>query len=147
MHKITLLSVGKVKTSWIKDGCEVFSERLGYFCDLTERVLGAGNEKEERQKILNALEKMHGVTVTLDDKGKEFSSTDFATWVGKQKDIGQEITFVLGGAYGLDDRIRARATLVLSLSRMTLPHELCKLVFLEQLYRAHAILAGSDYHH
>ncbi len=147
MHKITLLSVGKVKTPWIKDGCEVFTERLGHFCDLTERVLSAGDEKEERQKILDALEKTTGVIVALDDKGKEFSSTEFASWIGKQRDNGQSITFVLGGAYGLDDRIRAKATLVLSLSRMTLPHELCKLVFLEQLYRAHAILAGSGYHH
>lgn len=147
MHKITLLSVGKVKTPWINDGCDVFTERLGHFCDLTERVLSAGEEKEERQKIFDALEKTDGVIVALDDKGKEFSSTEFASWIGKQRDSGQSITFVVGGAYGLDDRIRAKARLVLSLSRMTLPHELCKLVFLEQLYRAHAILAGSGYHH
>ncbi len=147
MHKITLLSVGKVKTPWIKDGCELYSDRLSHFCDLTERVLHAGEEKEERQKIFDALEKTHGVIVALDDKGKEFSSIDFASWIGKQRDSGQSLTFVLGGAYGLDDRIREKANLVLSLSRLTLPHELCKLVFLEQLYRAHTILTGSGYHH
>ncbi len=116
-------------------------------CDLTERVLSAGEEKEERQKILDVLEKTDGVIIALDDKGKEFSSLEFAAWISKQKDSGQTLTFALGGAYGLDDRIRAKATLTLSLSRMTLPHELCKLVFLEQLYRAHSILAGSGYHH
>jgi 23S rRNA (pseudouridine1915-N3)-methyltransferase len=147
MHKITLLSVGKVKTAWIKDGCELYADRLSHFCDLSERVLNAGEEKEERQKIVDVLEKTTGVIVALDDKGKEFSSTEFASWVGKQRDHGQAVTFVLGGAYGLDDRIRTKSNLVLSLSRMTLPHELCKLVFLEQLYRAHAILAGSGYHH
>ncbi len=109
--------------------------------------MGAGNEQEERKKILETLEKTDGVIVALDDKGKEFSSPEFASWIGKQRDAGQSVTFVLGGAYGLDDQIRAKATLVLSLSRMTLPHELCKLVFLEQLYRAHSILAGSGYHH
>ncbi|MBP9850169.1 MAG: 23S rRNA (pseudouridine(1915)-N(3))-methyltransferase RlmH, partial [Candidatus Peribacteraceae bacterium] len=112
MHKITLLSVGKVKTPWIKDGCAVYEERLSHSCDFIERVLSAGEEKEERQKILDALEKTDGVIVALDDKGKEFSSTEFAAWIGKQKNIGQHITFVLGGAYGLDDRIRAKATLV-----------------------------------
>ncbi len=147
MHRLTLLSVGKVKTSWIKDGCDLFVNRLSHSCDFSERVLGAGDEKEERQKIIDALEKIDGVIVVLDDKGTEFSSSEFASWVGKNRDVGQSVTFVLGGAYGLDDRIRAKATLVLSLSRMTLPHELCKLVFLEQLYRAHSILAESGYHH
>jgi len=142
-----LLSVGKVKTSWIKEGCAVYEERLGHSCDFSERIVSAGDEKEERQKILDTLEKTAGVIVALDDKGKEFPSTEFASWIGKQKNVGQSVTFVLGGAYGLDDRIRAKATLVLSLSRMTLPHELCKLVFLEQLYRAHSILAGGAYHH
>lgn len=147
MHRITLLTVGKIKTSWIKDGCDVFIKRLSHSCDFSERILGAGNEKEERQKILDVLVKTDGIIVALDEKGKELSSTEFASWVGKQRDNGQSVLFVLGGAYGLDDRIRAKATLVLSLSRMTLPHELCKLVFLEQLYRAHEIMKGSGYHH
>lgn len=147
MQKISLISVGKIKTPWINDGCSLYIDRLGHFCDLTQRVLGAGDEKEERQKILDALEKTNGVIVALDDKGKQFSSTEFASWVGKKKDKGTTLTFVLGGAYGLDDRIRSKATIVLSLSRMTLPHELCKLVFLEQMYRAQTILAGSGYHH
>jgi 23S rRNA (pseudouridine1915-N3)-methyltransferase len=147
MHKITLLTVGKVKTSWISEGCSLYMERLERACDLTERVLGAGNEKEERVKILEALSKIDGVIVALDDKGKQLSSPEFAQWIGKQKDNGQSVTFVIGGAYGLDDAIRAKATLVLSLGKMTLPHELCKLVFLEQLFRAHSILAGTGYHH
>ncbi len=147
MHRLILLSVGKIKTRWIKDGCELYAERLGHFCDLTERVLGAGEEQEERQKIIGVLEKTDGVIVALDEKGKEFSSSEFAVWTRKQRDSGLSVIFVLGGAYGLDDRIRSKATLVLSLSRMTLPHELCKLVFLEQLYRAQTILVGSGYHH
>lgn len=147
MHKITLLTVGKVKTSWINEGCSLYTERLERSCDLTERILSAGNEKEERAKIVDALSKTHGVIVALDDKGKEFSSPEFAQWIGRQKDNGQPVTFVIGGAYGLDDAIRAKATLVFSLGKMTLPHELCKLVFLEQLFRAHSILAGTGYHH
>ena len=147
MHKITLLSVGKIKTPWIKDGCAVYEDRLSHACDFENRVLSAGEPEDERGKILAALEKTQGVIVALDEKGKEMTSPEFAMWIGKQRDAGSPVTFVLGGAYGLDDRIRSRATLTLALGRMTLPHELCSLVFLEQLYRAHAILAGSGYHH
>lgn len=147
MHKIHLLSVGKVKTGWIREGCDVFAGRIGHSCDFSERVLSPGSETEENDGILKALEKTEGVIVILDERGKEFSSSEFASWIEKRKDEGSPVTFVLGGAYGLDERVRAKGTLVLRLSRMTFPHELCKLVFLEQLYRAQTILAGSGYHH
>ncbi len=147
MHRITLLSVGKTKTPWTVDGCSQFAQRLRHSCELIERVLSTGSKQEENDRILAALEKTQGVIVVLDERGKEFSSTEFASWIGKQRDLGIPITFVLGGAYGLDDRIREKATLIVRLSKMTLPHELCKLLFLEQLFRAHAILAGTGYHH
>jgi 23S rRNA (pseudouridine1915-N3)-methyltransferase len=125
----------------------MFIDRLEKQCDFSERILNARTKEEENERLLAALEKIDGVIVVLDDRGKEFLSTEFATWIGRKRDIGDSITFVLGGAFGLDDRVRSKATLVLSLSRMTFPHELCKLVFLEQLYRAQSIMAGSGYHH
>ena len=125
----------------------MFIDRLKKQCDFSERILTAGTKEEENERLLAALEKIDGVIVVLDERGKEFLSTEFATWIGRKRDIGDSITFVLGGAFGLDDRVRSKATLVLSLSRMTFPHELCKLVFLEQLYRAQSIMAGSGYHH
>lgn len=147
MHKITLLSVGKIKTPWIKDGCVVYEERLSHACDFTNRVLSAGSPAEEHERILSSLEKTSGVIVALDETGKEMTSPEFASWLGTKRDAGSPVTFVLGGAYGLNDRIRSKAALTLALGRMTLPHELCSLVFLEQLYRVHTILAGSGYHH
>jgi len=147
MHKIALLSVGKVKTPWIKDGCSLYGERIGHTCDFSQRVLSAGKPEEEHAQILKALEKTEGVVVALDETGKHMTSPLFAAWVGTQRDIGTPVTFVLGGAYGLNDAIRKTATLVLSLSAMTLPHELCQLFFLEQLYRTQEILRGSGYHH
>ncbi len=147
MHKISLVSVGNIKTRWIKEGCEVYAERIGHSCDCSERILSAGSESDEHGRLLAALEKTTGFIVMLDERGKEFSSTEFATWIGKKKDIGSSVTFVLGGAYGLGDRVRSKASLIMSLSRMTLPHELCKLMFLEQLYRAQTILEGRGYHH
>lgn len=147
MHRISLLSVGKIKTPWIADGCSMFIDRLKKQCDFSERILSPGTKEEENDRLLAALEKINGVIVVLDERGKEYSSQEFASWISKKRDLGDSVTFVLGGAFGLDDRIRSKANLVLSLSRMTLPHELCKVVFLEQLYRAHAIMAGSGYHH
>ncbi len=147
MHRLSLLSVGKIKTPWIADGCAMFIDRLKKQCDFSERILSPGTQVEENDRLVAALEKINGVIVVLDEGGKEYSSPEFASWISKKRDLGDPITFVLGGAFGLDDRVRSTADLVLSLSRMTLPHELCKIVFLEQLYRAHAIIAGSGYHH
>ena len=147
MHRITLLSVGKVKTSWISEGCALYKERIGHSCDFTHRVLSAGKPEQEHEQILKALEKADGVVVILDETGKQMTSTMFAAWISKQRDTGIPVTFVLGGAYGLSDEIRRRATIVVSLSAMTFPHELCQLVFLEQLYRAQEIIKGSGYHH
>jgi 23S rRNA (pseudouridine1915-N3)-methyltransferase len=144
---ITLLTIGKVKIPWVKEGCTFYLKRLQHSCKVVERVLAAGEQEEEREKVRRALENVEGMIVVLDERGKNLSSPELAHWIGKQKDIGMSMTFVLGGAYGLDDRIRAKAHLVLSLGRITLPHELCTLVFLEQLYRAYTILAGSGYHH
>ncbi len=147
MHKVTLVTVGKVKSAWIKDGCDVYGDRLGHQCDFSEKILSAGSASEEHERILASMEKTTGVFVALDETGKEKSSVELASWMGKQRDIGTPVTFLIGGAYGLSDAIRQKSSLVLSLSRMTLPHELCKLFFLEQLYRAHTILAGTGYHH
>ena len=83
----------------------------------------------------------------LDELGEEMTSKEFAQWIGKKRDTGETLTFVIGGAYGVDERIRKSAKKIIAISRMTLPHELCKLMFLEQLYRAHTILEGRGYHH
>ncbi len=147
MQKISLISVGKIKTSWIKDGCELFADRLSHSCDFSERILSSGEAKGEHERIAEALEKTLGTIVLLDELGEEMTSKEFAQWIGKKRDTGETLTFVIGGAYGVDERIRKSAKKIIAISRMTLPHELCKLMFLEQLYRAHTILEGRGYHH
>ena len=147
MHKVALLSVGKVKTPSFADACALYLDRIGHQCDFDDRILCAGSANEERERILKALEKVEGIIVSLDETGKESSSREFAAFIGKHRDTGTPVTFVLGGAYGLNDAIRSKASHVMALSRMTFPHELCKLIFLEQLYRAGEILKGSGYHH
>lgn len=86
------------------------------------------------------------VVVACDEGGREFSSVRFAAWLGEHRDGGRDASFIIGGAYGLSDAVRRRATLSLSLSPWTLPHEMARLVLAEQLYRAGTILRGEPYH-
>ena len=147
MHKLTLLSIGKVKIPWIKEGCDVFAERISHSCDFSERILSAGEKMDEHVRLEQALEKTSGTVILLDELGTEMTSKEFSAFLGKKHDAGEAVTFVIGGAYGVSPIVRSTATKAIALSRMTLPHELCKLVFLEQLYRAHTILEGRGYHH
>mgnify|MGYP002686046745 FL=1 len=86
--------------------------------------------------------------VALDERGAALTSVGFANQLGKWRDQGvRQVVFVIGGPYGLSDPVRERADLVLALSAMTFPHQLVRLIFAEQLYRAFSILQGSPYHH
>ena len=83
----------------------------------------------------------------LDERGKAMTSPEFAAEMGRAKDMGRELVFVLGGAYGFTEGVRNKIAKKLRLSDMVLPHELCRVVFLEQVYRAGEIGRGSGYHH
>jgi 23S rRNA (pseudouridine1915-N3)-methyltransferase len=107
----------------------------------------AHQQRVEGERILAALRPGERV-VALDERGKLLDSRQFAAQLGTWRDQGsRQVAFVVGGAYGLDPSVRERADLVLSLSPMTFPHQLVRLLFAEQLYRATAILQGSPYHH
>ena len=153
-QKITLLCVGKLRTSWIAEGCAEYQQRLRGSMSLMIYALPFSKFREERQqrddesgRLLETARKFGGEMWVLDETGKGMTSRMFTSAVGAARDRGTSITVVLGGAYGLTDPVRASATRVLKLSDMTFPHELCRLVFLEQLYRASEILKGSGYHH
>lgn len=154
MHRITLLCVGSVKTRWIAEGCAQYLERLAHDARVEIVEVPASKQadpqrqcEEESQRLLAALEKRDGEVWVLDERGKGVSSAQFAQSISGARDAGRSLTFILGGAYGLTDAVRSRAQRMLRLSDMTLPHELCRLVFLEQLYRAFSINKGSGYHH
>ena len=125
----------------------MFQERLGHQCKFGHVVLSAGSPEEEHERIIKAITKTSGTVVLLDERGTQRTSAQFAAWIGKHRDRGEALTFVLGGAYGFSDAIRSSVKEKMALSSMTFPHELCQLMFLEQLYRAMSILAGSGYHH
>lgn len=149
--KITLLTVGKLKAPWAKEACEQYQLRLGPL--LTVRELPASKARdsdrqrsEESEAVLAALGSVRGTVWILDEQGKDMTSVVFAKELGKLADRGEPLTLVLGGAFGFTDAVRSGRTLV-RLSAMTLPHELCRVLALEQLYRAAEIRRGSGYHH
>ncbi|OGJ56509.1 hypothetical protein A3D88_03495 [Candidatus Peribacteria bacterium RIFCSPHIGHO2_02_FULL_52_16] len=151
--RITLLCIGKVKSSWIAEGCRDYSERLERGLDFKVMELPASKEKDsdrqradESARLFAAAQKFDGDLWILDERGKGMASEAFAKELGKARDDGRSLTFILGGAYGLTDAVRSAGKL-LRLSDMTLPHELCRVLFLEQLYRANEIIRGSGYHH
>lgn len=146
MQKITLLTVGKIKTSWIQEGCQVYLDRLKHSFDLTERILSASTQEEEEAKLLKALEGIGGTVIILDAVGKSYSSEAFSALLEKEKDHGTPLTFVIAGAYGLSAEFK-KGRMLLSLSDMTFPHEISKLLLLEQLFRADAIVKKTGYHH
>jgi 23S rRNA (pseudouridine1915-N3)-methyltransferase len=150
MNKITLLAVGSVKTAWAKEGCEQYLGRI----DIDVIEVPASKQKDEvKQKqedsdtLLRKLEKMKGEVWVLDETGTQMTSLTFAKTLEQCRDCSVPLIFVLGGAFGLTDDVRQRADKMLRLSDMVLPHELCRVVFLEQLYRAHQIQKGTGYHH
>lgn len=154
MQKITLLAIGSLKTDYLRQACQDYIERIKRHCQFEIIEIPASKHKdttkqqaEESQAVLDRLGKLDGAVWVLDETGKQFTSEQFATEVVKLADLGTSITFVLGGAYGHTEAVRQKADKVFALSSMTFPHELCRLIFLEQLYRAQEIKRGSGYHH
>ncbi|MCC7053359.1 MAG: 23S rRNA (pseudouridine(1915)-N(3))-methyltransferase RlmH [Gemmatimonadaceae bacterium] len=105
----------------------------------------AVTRRQEGERLLAACAP-RGEVVACDEHGAVMTSTDFAAWLGKLRDTATSVTFVVGGAYGLDDAVRRRATRQLAVAPWTLPHEMARLVLTEQLYRAGTILRGEPYH-
>ncbi len=149
--KLTFLSVGKDRSGLFAPGVDEYSKRLTHthkvqLVELPEsRASGQKAKEEEGAALLKKLGPRDAL-VALDERGKLLSSVDLAKWLGRQQDSGRDVAFVIGGDEGLSDEVRARATLVLSLSAMTLPHRLARLVLVEQVYRAFSILRGEPYH-
>lgn len=102
--------------------------------------------RDESDKLLEAFGG-EDTLVVLDERGKEMTTEKFSEFLAEQKDHGLSVTFAIGGAFGFDDRVRQRANVLMKLSSMTLPHELSRLFFLEQLYRALDLGRGGKYHH
>ena len=149
--KLSFFSVGKDRSGLFSPGVDEYAGRLGHHAkvqlvELPEsRKSGAQAKDEEGRALLGKLTP-RDVLVALDERGKALGSVEFAKWLQRQQDSGRDVAFVIGGDEGLSDEVRAKAGLVLSLSAMTMPHRLARLVLLEQVYRAFTIMRGEPYH-
>lgn len=135
--KIRLVFLGKTRNPHLRTLIEDYRQRLARFAPV---------EILERRSAAAAELAADGLLVLLDPAGKELTSDDLARWLNRQQATGRrQLTFLLGAAEGFSDEMRRSADLLLSLSRLTLPHELARLVLIEQLYRAFARLRGHPY--
>lgn len=103
-------------------------------------------DEVRRLEGVRLLDRASGVLVALDERGRSLSTKAFAQWVAERRDRAEDTTFIIGGAFGLDASVRERASLVLSLSPWTLPHDVARLLLAEQLYRAGTIQRREPYH-
>jgi 23S rRNA (pseudouridine1915-N3)-methyltransferase len=144
--KLKVISIGKDRSGLFAPGVAEYAERLQHYAKTTLVELSESKKLEaEGEATLEQLGD-RDVLVALDERGKNLSSVELGQWIGKQLQSGRDLAFAIGGDEGLAPAVREKAALVLSLSKMTLPHRLARLVLLEQLYRAFTLVRGEPYH-
>ena len=155
MLQLVILMVGKTREAFIKEGVEFYGKRLQPFFQLSlksvreekeGKSLGAEIIKSREGERLKAQMPPKAHAVALDPGGKEFTTAEFAAWLARREEDGRPLAFLIGGHLGLDEATLNLSHEKLALSRLTLTHELSRLVLLEQLYRAKTILKGHPYH-
>jgi 23S rRNA (pseudouridine1915-N3)-methyltransferase len=155
--KIKLIVIGKTKSKFLIDGENEYQKRLKHYCKFSELIIpdiknaGKLSNKELKIKegnlILKSI-KNSDYVILLDDKGLTLSSTEFAKFLNKKRvSSSNELVFIVGGAFGFSESVYKRANTKLSLSKMTFSHQMVRMIFKEQLYRAFTILKGEKYHH
>ena len=146
MFNFTIVTVGKLKSAPINELVQDYHNRLKRYGKIETIILSDGTKETEGQRMLDLINKRKGAKVIiLGEEGRCMSSLELASTV---KDLqGQHALFIIGGAYGLSEAVKTSADQLLSLSSMTLTHEMAALVLIEQLYRAISINNGSKYHH
>lgn len=154
--KITLLTVGKTTSAEVKSICNDYENRLKRYTKFESVVIDNAQirlhealkiKQREGELILKKINPGDHV-VLLDERGKEYTSQQFAVWIGGlQNQSLKNICFVVGGAFGFSEEVYQRANATFSLSKMTCNHQLIRAVFCEQMYRAFTILNNEPYHH
>ncbi len=155
--KITLILVGKTTDKPVEVGMEKYIKRIQRYIPFQLEVIPAlKNTKKmseseiklkEGELILNKVSALDHI-VLLDEKGKEFTSKQFSVFIRQKMIHGMKsLVFIIGGAYGFSDAVYHRAHSKLAISQMTFSHQLIRLIFLEQLYRAFTIINNEPYHH
>ena len=150
--KITFTWIGKSKFKEYQKLQDLYAKRLKHYCkfDIREfKELKSKNAQElkikEGQQFLSEINSSEFL-ILLDETGKQYKSRALATELQKLMNRSQNITFLIGGAYGVSEEVFNRSDLTLSLSKMTLTHDMARTLLLEQVYRAHTIIRGEKYH-
>ncbi len=145
MKRLRLLCVGKASKPFCRDGCAEYLKRLKGFYDVS--VIEISEQPTQRKECDELLRRISGgACVLMDIGGDPISSEELARLVRDEFERGDELTFAIGGASGVDDRVRDAAKRRISFGRVTYPHQLARLVLCEQLYRAATIIKGVPYH-
>jgi 23S rRNA (pseudouridine1915-N3)-methyltransferase len=149
---IRIISVGKKHESWVAEGIERYQKRLKRPFQVEWVLLphsaltGIRARQEESQRILSRLD-AYDYVILLDERGKNIDSPGLSKLLLSPLESSREVVIIIGGAFGVDETIRQRADYVWSLSNLVFPHQLVRLILIEQLYRAQEIAAGNPYHH
>ena len=134
-NRLSIIAIGKIKKNWIKEGVKKYAERMPELSIHEYKTFDIQNLRNQYStKII----------ITLSEEGKIYNSYDFASLLINFKN--QRIAFLVGGADGISSEIKSQSNLILSLSRLTFPHELARLILIEQIYRAVSISQNSPYH-
>lgn len=154
--RITLLETGKTRDSFIREGVEIFKKRMHHYAPFAietipdiKSVKNMGMkevQKEEGRQILKRV-KPGDFMLLLDERGKDYDSIAFASYLNSLEGRVNHLLFVIGGPYGFSREVYERSDGKLALSRLTFSHQLVRVIFMEQLYRAYTILKGEPYHH
>lgn len=156
--KIVLLVVGKTTQSYYEEAIREYANRLKHYISFETEVipelkntknLSFEQQKEREGELIKKALKPGDYVVLLDEQGKEYTSEQFAAFIDKKQcaAMGKRLLFVIGGPYGFSRSVYALASEKLSLSKMTFSHQMIRMIFVEQLYRAMTILNGEPYHH
>ena len=155
--KAVLLTVGKTDINSIAIEIDKYTKRIGHYLPFSmevipdiknKRNLSQAEQKQKEGDLI--LSKLHSTdyVVLLDEGGRLFNSNQFAQHIEKKKNtIARKLVFIIGGPYGFSDAVKARANEKISLSKMTFTHQMVRMIFVEQLYRAMTILSNQPYHH
>lgn len=154
--KTTLILVGKTNGKLFNQGIDDYAKRITHYMPFNIKVLpelkSTKSLSENQQKVKEGEMILKNLSpsddlVLLDEHGSELRSIEFASWLVKKRNSGRNVVFVIGGPYGFSQDVYNRANEKISLSKMTFSHQMVRLIFTEQLYRACTIIKGEPYHH
>lgn len=149
---IKLICVGKIKESFFEEAIKEYKKRLSRYTKL--QIIEVEDVKGDNTSLIKARERdliqkyieIKDYVITLEIEGKNLTSEEFSKSLEKLQMENANITFIIGGSYGLDQKIKNRSNLALSFSKLTFPHQLFRIIFLEQLYRSYKIMHNETYH-